>query len=43
MHNSSLKRMEWFAKKYMKEGKERSVLDVGSYDVNGSYKNIFMG
>ena len=41
MHNSSLKRMEWFAKTYMKDGKERSVLDVGSYDVNGSYKEIF--
>ena len=41
MHNSSLKRMEWFAKTYVKDGKEISVLDVGSYDVNGSYKKIF--
>lgn len=33
--------MEWFAKTYVKDGKEISVLDVGSYDVNGSYKKIF--
>ena len=34
-------RMEWFAKNYLEENKSAAVLDVGSYDVNGNYKEIF--
>ena len=44
MHTSSLLRMEWFVNKYLsneKNPQKRAVLDVGSYDVNGSYKHLF--
>ncbi len=35
--------MQWFADNYASKmpGSEIKVLDVGSYDVNGSYKHIF--
>jgi len=33
-------RMEWFVKHYVKGGR---ILDVGSCDVNGSYKQLFQG
>lgn len=39
MHTTSLKRMKWFKDQYLKP--PASVLDVGSMDVNGSYKPIF--
>jgi len=42
MHLSSLRRMEWFVQHYLADkGRKLSVLDVGSYDVNGSYKQYF--
>lgn len=45
MHLSSMKRMEWFIKQYIESnlmGKDKiKVLDVGSYDVNGTYKVFF--
>lgn len=43
MHKSSILRMEWFTKGYLPEsnGEKHKVLDVGSYDVNGSYKHLF--
>lgn len=42
MHESSLKRMEWFVKNYLENRTETmSILDVGSYDVNGTYKQFF--
>ena len=41
MHKSSMRRMEWFAETYLKTKKRCKILDVGSYDVNGCYKNIF--
>ena len=48
MHKSSILRMEWFINNYLKTifkeediNKPISVLDVGSYDVNGSYKKLF--
>lgn len=43
MHQSSILRMKWFVNNYssrIKKDKIR-VLDVGSYDVNGSYKHLF--
>tara|TARA_B100000035_G_scaffold306759_1_gene309176 strand:+ start:867 stop:1610 length:744 start_codon:yes stop_codon:yes gene_type:complete len=33
--------MEWFARKFEQDLAQENVLDVGSYDVNGSYRNIF--
>ena len=42
MHTSSMKRMEWFADKYLRGKRGVSVLDVGSYNVNGCYKEIFV-
>ena len=33
--------MEWFADNYLEENKSAAVLDIGSYDVNGNYKEIF--
>ncbi len=43
MHLGSMLRMKWFEENYAsKIHKEKiKVLDVGSYDVNGSYKDIF--
>lgn len=45
MHTSTYKRMEYlvhYYEKYLLKGKEQvQVLDVGSYDVNGSYREIF--
>ena len=36
-----MKRMEWFADKHLGKKEDVSVLDVGSYDVNGCYREIF--
>lgn len=36
-----MKRMEWFVKCYLQATKKLEVLDVGSYDVNGCYKELF--
>ena len=36
-----MKRMEWFANKYLDITKELEILDVGSYNVNGCYRKIF--
>ena len=43
MHKSSILRMEWFIENYARKLKARriKVLDVGSYNYNGSYKNLF--
>lgn len=45
MHISSKLRMKWFVDNYAKKHSMSSsaikVLDVGSYDVNGSYKEFF--
>lgn len=41
MHLSSLRRMEWFARHWLDKTDAHSVLDVGSYDVNGCYRPFF--
>lgn len=43
MHKSSILRMNWFVDNYVAKvnGYKLKVLDVGSYDVNGSYKHLF--
>lgn len=41
MHKSSMLRMKFFADHYVTGGKGKKILDVGSYDVNGCYKEIF--
>lgn len=41
MHTSSLNNMKKFKEKYLDTSKKLKILDVGSADVNGSYKEIF--
>lgn len=41
MHTSAMKRMEWFIQNYIPKDKPVSILDVGSYNVNGCYKDLF--
>lgn len=43
MHQSSLEKMWYFRKKYLsdKEQEQLQVLDLGSMDVNGSYRECF--
>lgn len=43
MHVSSLLRMEWFKNNYLSNlrNSKIKILDIGSYDVNGSYRELF--
>lgn len=43
MHEGSMIRMQWFVENYASAivKDEIRVLDVGSYDVNGSYRHLF--
>lgn len=41
MHRSSKKRMGEFVQKYLDHSRKLRILDVGSYDINGSYKELF--
>lgn len=43
MHKSSSLRMQWFVDTYASNlmGGKARILDVGSYDVNGSYRHLF--
>lgn len=41
MHRSSYLRMSWFATTYLDFSSSLKILDVGSYGVNGTYKEIF--
>lgn len=45
MHRSSMVRMQWFIREYLgkfyNDYKVLRVLDVGSYGVNGTYKELF--
>ncbi|MCI8292027.1 MAG: class I SAM-dependent methyltransferase [Hespellia sp.] len=43
MHKSAMLRMEWFVKHYVKDGENVRVLDVGSYNIYGCYKELFEG
>ena len=47
MHRSSYLKMEYLVRYYERffsKGKETiKILDIGSYDVNGTYKEIFKG
>lgn len=43
MHNSSYKKMEWFRQHYLSdmEAERLAIYDLGSQDVNGSYRPLF--
>ncbi len=41
MDAPSYLRMEWFEQTYLAGGNTYAILDVGSYDVNGTYREIF--
>lgn len=41
MHASSYEHMTRLVSGYLKQGERLSVLDIGSYDVNGSYRALF--
>jgi hypothetical protein len=41
VHTSSLRRMEWFIRNFMPKKEPANVLDVGSYNVNGCYRELF--
>ena len=43
MHTSSYKNMKWFVAKYLEQSRFRQIkiLDVGSQDVNSTYRPLF--
>ena len=41
MHLSSLQHVERLVKKYLADKNQLNIVDIGSYDVNGSYKQFF--
>lgn len=41
MHRSAMTRMEWFVDNYIPKDRAVTVLDIGSYSVNGNYKGLF--
>ena len=43
MHQSAMIRMKWFVDNYIPKDKKVKVLDIGSYSVNGNYKEFFKG
>jgi len=44
MHIGSMERMKWFVQTYLSSrASPVSVLDVGSYGVNGTYRELFAG
>lgn len=43
MHNSAMLRMKWFVDHYIPANQSVKILDIGSYDVNGSYRELFRG
>lgn len=42
MHKESYDIMKYFVDNYLDTNKELSILDIGSYDVNGNYKSLFL-
>lgn len=44
LHLSSLAKMEYFVQKYLQKysGKNLTILDIGSQDVNGTYRQFFV-
>lgn len=40
MHQSAIKRMEWFIQNYIPKEQKVRILDVGSYNVNGCYRSL---
>lgn len=43
MHKSAMLRMKWFVEHYIKDGADVRVLDIGSYNIFGCYKELFEG
>lgn len=43
MHKSAMLRMGWFVDHYVRDGKNVKVLDIGSCDIFGCYKELFEG
>jgi SAM-dependent methyltransferase len=41
MHLESFELMKYFVHKYLNTETKLEILDIGSYDVNGSYKDLF--
>lgn len=41
MHEATMNQMKKFAEKYLDTNTKLKILDVGSYNVNGSYKKLF--
>jgi SAM-dependent methyltransferase len=41
MHPSSFNAMKYFVERYLDNNEQLDILDVGSYDVNGTYKPLF--
>jgi len=42
MHKSSYNSMKKFRNKYIDPDSYVSIIDIGSYDVNGTYRNLFV-
>jgi len=41
MHETSMVQMSKFVQEYLDVNKDLTILDVGSLDINGSYKPLF--
>lgn len=41
MHKESFEIMKYFVEKYLNKNKITDILEVGSYNVNGTYKSLF--
>jgi SAM-dependent methyltransferase len=41
MHPSSMATVSRFSQTYLSKGSELKIIDIGSLDINGSYKHIF--
>jgi SAM-dependent methyltransferase len=41
MHEESFELMKYFVERYLDKSKMLEILDIGSFDVNGSYKSLF--